>query len=93
MERIVAENNSYDLIVDYRHAFDKEEFLKKYTDYFYDYDYIVGDIAYSSLRLKGFYHHKNRKVKEYNDYSHLEDYLKKNCAVNCKYFVLKKVNE
>ena len=31
---------------------------KSMSDYFYDYDYIVGDIAYSKLRLKGFYDEK-----------------------------------
>ena len=63
------------------------------TDYFEDYDYIVGDIAYSSLRLKGFYDDKNKKAKKINNFANLDDYLKKNCAVDCRYFVLKKKNE
>ena len=56
------ENREYEIITDYKNAFDKEEFTEKYTDYFYDYDYIVGDIAYGKLRLKGFYDSKNKKV-------------------------------
>ena len=68
----------------------KEEFLNKCTDYFYDYDYIVGDIAYGKLRLKGFYSEKNKKVKSINNYKFLDKYLKNNCAVDCKYFVLQK---
>ena len=55
---IEAENNKYKLIKNYREAFDKEMFLARYTDYYKDYDYIVGDIAYSKLRLKGF----NKKI-------------------------------
>ena len=47
-------NNIYEVIKNYREAFNEEEFLSKFTDYFYDYDYIVGDIAYNTLRLKGF---------------------------------------
>ena len=62
MEKIEVENNKYELIVNYKDAFDKEEFINKCTDYFYDYDYIVGDIAYSKLRLKGFYDENNKKV-------------------------------
>ena len=87
----MVENQSYELIKNYRDAFDENEFRNRYTDYFMDYDYIVGDIAYSSLRLKGFYDSKNKKVNKINNYKDLEEYLKKNCAVNCKYFVLKKV--
>ena len=55
----------------------KEEFLEKCTDYFYDYDYIVGDIAYGKLRLKGFYDEKSKKVKKINNYKNIDEYLKK----------------
>lgn len=88
---ITIENNSYELITNYRDAFDKDEFISKCTDYFYDYDYIVGDIAYSKLRLKGFYDSNNKKKKRLNDFKYLDDYLKKYCANDCKYFVVKKI--
>lgn len=91
MKKITVENNNYELIKNYRDAFNEEEFISKCTDYFYDYDYIVGDIAYSKLRLKGFYDSSNKKVKVINDYSKLDNYLKTNCANDCKYFVVKKV--
>ena len=64
-----------------------------YTDYFYDYDYIVGDIAYSKLRLKGFYESNNKKVKNLNNIKNLDDYINNYCAKNCRYFVIKKINE
>jgi len=92
MKKIVVNEKEYELIVNYKDAFCEEEFLDKCTDYFYDYDYIVGDIAYSKLRLKGFYNEKNKKVNKINNYKSLNDYLKKNCAVDCKYFVLRKQN-
>lgn len=91
MKKIVVNEREYELIVNYKDAFDSEEFMDKCTDYFYDYDYIVGDIAYSKLRLKGFYDEGNKKVKRINNYKYLNDYLEKNCAVDCKYFVLKKL--
>ena len=68
MPKIVVDNQQYELITNYRNAYDENDFLDRYTDYFQDYDYIVGDIAYSSLRLKGFYDSKNKKVKNINNY-------------------------
>jgi len=90
MKKKNINNKEYELIINYKDAFEEEEFLNKCTDYFYDYDYIVGDIAYSKLRLKGFYDEKNKKANKINNYKYLDDYLKKNCAVDCKYFVIKK---
>ena len=90
--KIEVENREYELINDYKDAFDREEFENKYTDYFYDYDYIVGDIAYGKLRLKGFYDEKNKKVNKINNYKNVDSYLKKYCAVDCKHFILHKVN-
>lgn len=89
---IEINNIKYDIVKNYRDAFDKDEFIEKFTDYFNDYDYIVGDIAYGKLRLKGFYDEKNKKVKDLNNYKYLDNYLKNNCAVDCKYFVLKRSN-
>lgn len=90
---IEVNNQKYEIITNYKEAFEKEEFLDKCTDYFYDFDYIVGDIAYGKLRLKGFYDAKSKKVKNYNNFKNLENYLKTNCANDCKYFVIKKTNK
>ena len=91
-KKIIANNQEYELIKNYRDAFNNEEFQEKCTDYFIDYDYIVGDIAYGKLRLKGFYDAKNKKVKNLNNYNNIEDYLKNNCAVDCRHFILKRNN-
>jgi len=85
MKFIEVENNKYELINNYKDGFDLNEFTSHYTDFFSDYDYIVGDIAYGKLRLKGFYEETNKKAKNINNY------LTDNCAVDCKYFVLKRV--
>lgn len=88
--KIKVEDKEYELIKNYKDAFNEEEFIEKYTDYFYDYDYIVGDIAYGKLRLKGFYDEKNKKVNKINNFKNVNEYLKNNCAVDCRHFILKK---
>ena len=89
---IEVEKNKYKLIKNYKEAFEKDLFLEKYTSFFDNYDYIVGDIAYSKLRLKGFTNKSNKINNKINDYSNLEKYLKTNCAYDCKYFILEKIN-
>ena len=88
---IEINNEKYKLIKNYKDGFDQKEFLLKCTEYFYDYDYIVGDIAYGKLRLKGFYDEKNKKVKKINNFKNIDDYLKIYCANDCRHFILKKI--
>ena len=91
MKKIVEiDDNKYEIITDYREGFQKEEFINRYTDYFKDYDYIVGDWAYGKLRLKGFYENDNKKSNKINKISNLDKHLEENCAYGCKYFVAKK---
>ncbi len=82
---------NYEIIKNEKDSFNKEEFEQLFTDYFYDYDYIVGDIAYGKLRLKGFYDENNSKVKDINNIKFLDNYIDTYCAYGCKYFVLKRV--
>lgn len=89
---IKVENNEYKLIKNYKDGFDEEMFKERYTSYFENYDYIVGDIAYSKLRLKGFNKKDNKNINKINNYKNVEDYIKNNCAYDCKYFILEKVN-
>ncbi len=90
---IKVEKNEYKLIKNYKDGFDEEMFKERYTSYFENYDYIVGDIAYSKLRLKGFNKKDNKNVNKINNYSNVEKYIKDNCAFDCKYFILEKVDE
>ena len=78
-----------EIIENERNAFDEEEFALLFTDYFHNYDYVVGDIAYSRLRLKGFYENTSKKVTSINNISNLKDYLENHCAYKCKYFIVK----
>lgn len=91
MEKINIDKYQYEIIKDYKNGYNKEEFLSKCTDYFYDYDYIVGDWAYGKVRLKGFYDKKNKKCRDINNFDNLDKYIKENCAFDCAYFVAKKI--
>lgn len=90
MEKITLQNHTYTVIHNVKDGFDKEAVLEHVTDYYEPFDYIVGDWAYGKLRLKGFYHEKNKAVKEYNNIKHLEEYIDKNCAYGCRWFCLEK---
>ena len=65
------DNNKYEIITDYRNGFDNNEFISKCTDYFYDFDYVVGDWAYDKLRLKGFYKDDNKNSKKIYIFSNI----------------------
>jgi len=87
---IEVNKHNYKMIKNYREAYEKEDFLNRFEDYFSKYDYIVGDYAYGKLRLKGFYNEKHKEVSKINNFSDLDKYLEDNCAFECKYFVLEK---
>ena len=70
--------------------FDYEEVNSLFTDYFQDYDYVLGDYSYGKIRLKGFYDSSNKKAKKLNDIKYLEDYIKEYCSTGAKTFLLKK---
>lgn len=91
MKNIDIEGIKYEIIENYKDAFNQEEFINRWTIYFEDYDYILGDISYGKLRLKGFYNTNNKKVNTINNHKNIEDYLKKYCSKECSYFILKKM--
>lgn len=91
MKKIVINEIEYEIIEDYRNALEKEELITKLTDYFDQYDYILGDISYGKLRLKGFCNSDNKNCNPINDIQYKNDYLKTQCAYNCRYFLIKKI--
>ncbi len=90
MKKIIINNVEYELMNNYKDSFNETEFNEKCTDYFYDYDYIVGDYAYNRLRLKGFYNGNNKQAKDINNIKNLDKYIKDYCAYDCRYYVIKK---
>lgn len=91
MKKIQLEDKEYELIENYKDGFDITELENKYIDYFYDYDYILGDWAYGKLRLKGFCDQTNAMFNPINDYSKIKEYIQNDCAYDCKYFIIKKI--
>lgn len=88
----IIDDRQYDLIDNYKNGFDLESVSSKLTDYFYYFDYIVGDWSYGKLRLKGFCNKQNKNYRALNDFEKLKEYLENNCAYDCKYFVLQNLN-
>ncbi|MDD3392771.1 MAG: DUF1027 domain-containing protein [Bacilli bacterium] len=93
MKRYIFDELEYELMQDYREAFNKEEVQNKMTEYFKDYDYILGDWSYGKLRLKGFCEKNNSLFNNINDIASKDNYLKNNCAYDCRYFILKRINK
>ncbi|MBS7021597.1 MAG: YutD family protein [Firmicutes bacterium] len=83
-------NQEYQLIENYKDAFDKDAVEHLFTEYFLDYDYVVGDWSYGKLRLKGFCKKENSRYNERNDIQKKEEYFQKYCAYNCGYFILER---
>ena len=65
----------YKLEKNIKEGFVLEEVVNRITDYFSEFDYILGDWAYGKLRLKGFYNESNKKVKDLNNIKFLDKYL------------------
>jgi len=89
---MIVETNhgTFEIIKDYRDAFDLLTFNEKYVDVAFDrYIYLVGDISGGILRIKGF----NSDPKSPRGFKAIPDYLNESCNVNTAYFILKRVDE
>jgi uncharacterized protein YutD len=91
MKKYKINKHEYTLKEDYKNGFDLDAVTSKFTDYFDNYDYVIGDWSYGKLRLKGFCNKDNKIYKKYNDISIKDKYIKENCAYDCRYFVLERV--
>ena len=90
MKNIILNDIKYELIENYKEGFNLEELEPAFTDFFEIYDYVVGDYAYSKLRLKGFCKKDNKSFNNINNYENKDKYIKDYCAFECKYFILEK---
>ncbi len=73
MKKVKINDKEYELIKDYKNGFEQLPIEEKLTEYFDNYDYILGDWSYGKLRLKGFCEKKNKKFKALNDIDKVED--------------------
>ena len=51
--KITINNKTYEVIKNEKDAIDEEVLKEAITEYFVNFDFIVGDWAYGKLRLKG----------------------------------------
>ena len=89
-KKIIINNISYIVKKNENDALDNADLEEKITDYFMNYDYIVGDWAYGKLRLKGFNNKNNKGFNKINDVSLVDKYINDYCAYGCKWFMLEK---
>lgn len=85
-------DNNYEVIKG-KENFNYEETKSLFTDYFIDYDYVLGDYSYGKIRLKGFYDSNNKNVKKLNDIKNVDSYIKDYCSLGAKTFLLKKIKK
>lgn len=93
MEIISIHNKRYQVMNNYKDAINIEELESKLTDYFDDFDYIVGDIAYNKLRLKGFNSKTNKNFKPFNDVDKVSEYIENQCAYGCRWFMISEIKD
>ena len=91
MKKIVINDIEYEIIRNDKDCINKKELEEKITDYFDEYDYIMGDFAYDKVRLKGYYNSDNKMAKKINDIKYLDDYIKNYCSYGARIFLLKKL--
>lgn len=91
MKKIEINEKEYEIIRNDNNCINIEELSEKITEYFDDFDYIVGDYSYDKVRLKGYYETTNKNKKEFNDIKNLENYIKEYCSYGARIFVIKKV--
>ena len=89
---ITINDKKYEIIENSRDAFDEDILKEKLTEYFDEYDYIVGDWAYGKLRLKWFNEKGNKNYNKINDFANVKNYIEDYCAYGCKYFIIKRIN-
>ncbi|MBF0714715.1 YutD family protein [Gemella palaticanis] len=86
-----TEHGIFELLFNYKDAFEKELFIDKYVNILDDKQFILGDIAYDKLRLSGFILSKDTNNPK--NINNLEDYILEFCNLGCPFFVLKKLNK
>lgn len=89
---ILISDARYRLVQDDDQAFDIEQFKDRYTDLLEKFDYIVGDVAFDKLRLRGFYENDTENIPLDMRIASLEDYLLEYCSFGAKHYVLHRLD-
>ena len=85
--QVLTEEIEFNLVENYREAFDVTAFNQRFSEILTKFDFIVGDWGNDQLRLRGFYQDEKAKESDFK-ISRLEDYLLEYCNYGCAYFVL-----
>ncbi|MGX6961509.1 YutD family protein [Vagococcus xieshaowenii] len=92
-DRLLIDEREYKLLMNYEEGFNIEQLNERYSDVLDKYDYIVGDIGFEQLRLKGFFEDYRKKVGYDQKIGTLEDYLYEYCNFGCAYFVIERLEK
>lgn len=92
-DHLVIDEREYKLLMNYQDGFNIEQLNERYSDVLDKYDYIVGDIGFEQLRLKGFFDDYRKKVAYDQKIGTLEDYLYEYCNFGCAYFVIERLEK
>ncbi|TVX87079.1 YutD-like domain-containing protein [Paenibacillus agilis] len=82
---------TYELVHEYRNAWNPDFFRERYSEVLERYDYILGDWGYNQLRLKGFFKEGHPKATKESAIASMMDYVNEYCNFGCAYFVLERV--
>jgi uncharacterized protein YutD len=83
----VINGRKYQLVLNYRDAFDKEKLAARFSELLEKYDYFVGDIAADQLRIRGWYKDGTEGISRSQQISALQDYLFEDINFGAPYFV------
>ncbi len=88
--QVMIDQQRYVLLVNHHEAFDIEQMKAKYDPYLDQYDYIVGDVSSTHLRLKGFLKARPHVAID-KKADAIADYLMEYVNPGSAYFVLKRL--
>ena len=84
------EDTIYELVYNFKDAFQKDLFEEKLVDVLKEKPYIVGDVSHEKLRLSGFVLTKDSTNTK--NIQNLQDYILEYCNFGTPFYVVKKVN-
>lgn len=92
-DELLIDGQRFKILENKNQALDLDQLNQRYSQLFEKFDFIVGDLGFDQLRLRGFYYSDTAGVPLDMRISTLEDYLNEYCNFGCDYFVLERLDE